>query len=409
MDRLLGNNNVVKIVALLLAISLWFVVNGGETSPSSPQYKRAVETYRISEVSLTAKVDKDRFAIVKMPRSVTVELKGAPASLNQNIDPNDYEVYVDLSTYKKGTWMVPVSYTGFPRDLTVRTIPEKVEVVLEEKQMVEKEVTPQFIGNTAGGYSLGEAIMKPKKVHVTLPESRIKDIGQVQASINVEGAKDLVEQTVPLRALDKNGNVMEAEINPAVAEIRVPVTSPYKQLPVKLSYINQPPPGFSIENIRLVTDKITVYGPAEIIDKMNFYPGPQIDLSTFTEDRFLQLKVPLLPNVVKTEPDFIELEIQISPAVEKTIDSIPISITGLGEGLRASFLRPADGLINLTLAGSSDKIDQLGKEDIELFIDVSNLPPGEHEVPVHMNLPTFVTAKEDSEALRAQVTIQRNE
>ncbi|MEW9670210.1 YbbR-like domain-containing protein [Ammoniphilus sp. 3BR4] len=409
MDRLLGNNNVVKIVALLLAISLWFVVNGGETSPSSPQYKRAVETYRISEVSLTAKVDKNRFAIVKMPKTVTVELKGAPASLNQNIDPNDYEVYVDLSSYKKGTWMVPVNFSGFPSDLTVRTLPEKVEVVLEEKQMVEKEVTAQFIGNIAGGYSLGEAIMKPKKVHVTLPESKIKNIGQVQASINVEAAKDLVEQTVPLRVLDKNGNVMEAEINPAVVEIRVPVTSPYKMLPVKLSYINQPPPGYSIESIRLVTDKITVYGPVEVIDKMNFYPGPQIDLSTFTEDRYLQLKVPLLPNVVKTEPDFIELEIKVSKAAEKTIESIPISVTGLGTGLRATFLRPADGLIDLTLAGSSDNMNELSREDIDLFVDVSNLPPGEHEVPVHMNLPSFVTAKEEADALRAQVNIQREE
>lgn len=408
MDRLLRNNNVVKIVALLLAISLWFVVNGGETSPS-PQYKRPVETYRISEVSLTAKVDKTRHAIVKIPKSVTVELKGTPASMNQNINPADYEVFVDLSQYNKGTWMVPVNYTGFPSDLSVQIIPEKVEVVLEEKQMVEKEVTPQFIGNITGGYSLGEAIVKPKKVHVNLPESKIKDIGQVQATINVDGANDLIEQTVPLRVLDKNGNPMDAEINPAVVEIRVPVTSPYKQLPVKLSYINDPPPGFSIDSIRLVTDRITVYGPLEIIDKMNFYPGPQIDLSTFTEGRFLQLKVPLLPNVVKTEPDFIELEIKVSKASERTFEAVPISITGLGEDLSATIVQPGEGTMNLTLAGSSEKVNEIGEEDVQLFVDVSNLPPGEHEVPVHMNLPTFVTAKEETEALRATVRIEKAE
>ena len=409
MDRLLRNNNVVKIVALFLAISLWFVVNGGETSPSSPQYSRTVETYRISEVSLTAQMDKNRLAIVEMPRTVTVELKGTPTSLNQNINPADYEVFVDLRNYNKGNWMVPVTYTGFPRDLAVRIIPEKVEVVLEEKQMVEKEVTPQFIGTPGPGYSIGEAIISPKKVHVTLPESKIKDIGQVQATVNVEGAKELIEQTVPLRLLDRNGNPMEAEINPAVVEIRVPVTSPYKQLPVKLSFINSPPPGFSIDSIRLVSDKITVYGPVEVIDKMNFYPGPQIDLSTFTENRFLQLKVPLLPNVIKTEPDFIELEINVSKSEEKTFEDVPIDITGIGEGLRAAIIRPENGRTSITLEGTSRNIADLGQEDVELYIDVSNLPPGEHEVPVLMNLPTFITSKEGTDSLRAVVRIERAE
>ncbi len=409
MDRLLRNNNVVKIVALFLAISLWFVVNGGETSPSSPQYKRTVETYRISEVSLTAQMDENRLAIVKMPKTVTVELKGTPASLTQNINPADYEVFVDLRNYNKGTWMVPVISTGFPRDLAVRVIPEKVEVVLEEKQMVEKEVTTQFIGTIAPGYSLGEAIVKPKKVHVTLPESKIKDIGQVQVTVNVEGAKDLIEQTVPLRLLDRYGNPMEAEINPAVVEIRVPVTSPYKQLPIKLSFINSPPPGVSIDSIRLISDKITVYGPVEVIDKMNFYPGPQIDLSAFTENRFLQMKVPLLPNVVKTEPDFIELEIKVSKSEEQTFENVPVSIMGVGEGLRASITRPENGRMNLTLQGTAKKLEELGPEDVQLYVDVSNLPPGDHEVPVHLNLPTFVTIKEGTESLRAIVRIERAE
>jgi YbbR domain-containing protein len=104
MDRLLRNNNVVKMVALFLAISLWFVVNGGETSPSSPQYKRTVETYRISEVSLTSQMDQNRLAIVKMPKTVTVELKGTPTSLNQNINPIMRSSSICATTIKEPGW-----------------------------------------------------------------------------------------------------------------------------------------------------------------------------------------------------------------------------------------------------------------------------------------------------------------
>src|SRR5699024_7057454 len=120
----------------------------------------------------------------------------------------------------KGTWKVPVSYTGFPSGLSIRVIPEKVEVVLEEKQTIERDVTTQFIGGVADGYSVGEAIVTPKKVHVTLPESQIRDIGQVQANIDVESARKGIEQSVPVRVLDKKGNPLEAEINPSVVEVK---------------------------------------------------------------------------------------------------------------------------------------------------------------------------------------------
>lgn len=408
MDKLLRNNNVVKIVALFLAIALWFVVNGGETS-KTPQYNRAIETYRISEVSLGAKVNKDRLAIVELPETVTVELKGTPTALSQNISATDYQVFVDLTNFNKGSWVVPVQYSGFPSDLSVRIIPEKVEVILEAKQSVEKEVKPQFIGEVVPGYSIGEAIVTPKKVHVTIPESRVKDIGEIQASINVEGSKEGIEQTVPLRVLDKRGNPMEAEINPAVVEVKIPVTSPFKQLPVKLSYVNNAPEGISIDSIRVITDEVTVYGPLDVIDKLTFYQGPQIDLSTIKEDRYLQLKVPLQPQIVKTEPDFVELEISVSKAEARTFEQIPISVNGLGEGLQAVFVRPENGMMPLTVTGSSKKIKDLTYEDIQLYIDVSNLPPGEHEVPVLMNLPTFVSTKETTDSQRALVRIEKVE
>lgn len=408
MDKLLSNNSVVKIVALFLAIALWFVVNGGETS-TAPQYNKAVETYRISEVSLSSKVNKDRLAIVKIPETVTVELKGTPAALSKNISPTDYQVYVDLTSYNKGSWVVPVQYSGFPSDLSVRIIPEKIEVILEAKQSVEKEVKPRLIGEVVNGYSVGEAIVTPKKVHVMMPESRVKDIGEIQASINVEGSKEGIEQTVPLRVLDKKGNPMEAEINPAVVEVKIPVTSPYKTLPIKLGYVNNASEGVSIDSIRVITDEIMVYGPLEVIDKLTFYPGPQIDLSTIKEDRYLQLKVPLQPNIVKIEPDFVELEISVSKAEAQTFEQIPINVNGLGEGLQAVFARPENGMMPLTVTGSSKLIKDLTHEDIQLYIDVSNLPPGEHEVPILMNLPTFISAKEATEAQRALVRIEKVE
>ncbi|MBP1933078.1 CdaR family protein [Ammoniphilus resinae] len=406
MDKWLRNNNVVKVVALFLAIGLWYVVNGGLNNPPQ-EYKQAIETYRISEVSLTAKFDQEHYVLVKIPKSVTVELKGTPVALSRNITPSDYEVYVDLSNVGKGTHTVPVQAKGFPKDLTVQIIPQRVDVTLEEKHMIEKEVTPEFVGKIPDGYTKGEAIIKPKKVHITLPESKMKEVAAVQAVIHVEGAKELVKATVPLRAVNSKGVQLDAEINPAVVEVTVPITSPYKVLPMKLEYINEPPPGVSIDDIQLKTDKITVYGPVEVIEKMNYFPGPKIDLSTLREDRYLQLKVPSVPNIIKTDPEFIEVEVRVSRAGERTFENVPIHVNGLGKDLQAVITDPDNGTISLTVKGAIDKLDELREDDIELYVDVSNLPEGEHEVEINMNLPPFITV--DTTELKATLKIEGNQ
>jgi YbbR domain-containing protein len=406
MDKWLRNNNVVKIIALLLAIALWFVVKG--TTTTNQPYKRTAETYRISEVALSTKVDKDRYAIVKIPKTVTLELRGTPSALSRNISPSDYNVSVDLSKLGPGTHTVNVGITGFPSDISVQAIPDKVEVVMEEKQKVEKEVSVKFLGKAPEGYTTGEAIVKPKKVHITLPESQIKEAAEVQAAVNIDGAKDIVEQTVPLRVVDKKGNPLDAEINPAVVEVTVPVTSPYKSLPLKLSYINAPPDGVSINGIKLKTDKVTVFGPKELLDKMAYYPGPQIDLSTIKEDRYMQLKVPLVPNIVKTDPEYIELEVHVSPTTKQTFNNIPITINGLGQGLKATFTNPEKGVLTLDINGTPDRLKELKLEDIQLYVDLSNLSEGDQDVPIHMNLPPFISTVQDPKTLHAVVRIERN-
>ncbi|HJV47080.1 MAG TPA: CdaR family protein [Bacillota bacterium] len=405
MDKWLRNNNVVKIIALLLAIALWFVVKG--TTTTNQPFKQTSETYRISEVALTAKVDKDRYAIVKLPKTVTLELKGTPSALSRNISPSDYQVFVDLTQVEKGAHTVPVMVNGFPSDLTVQPIPDKVDVVMEEKQKVEKEITIKYSGSPSDGYTAGEAILKPKKVHITLPESEIQDAAEVLASVNVDGAKDTVEQTVPLKVVDKKGNPLDAEVNPAVVEVTVPITSPYKVLPLKLSYVNSPPEGISINGINLKTDKVTVFGPKEVIDKMTYYPGPQIDLSTIKEDRYMQLKVPLVPNVVKIDPDFIELEVNASAATKKAFSNIPIAMNGLGQGLKATFTKPENGKLTLNLKGTPDRLKDLKVDDIQLYVDLSNLSEGDPDVAIHMNLPPFISTEEDPNSLHAVVHIQK--
>jgi YbbR domain-containing protein len=408
MDRLLRNNTFVKILALFLAVALWYVVNY-QVSPQS-QYKQSVDTYRLNNVSLSVKFDQDRLAIVRIPKTVTVELRGTSFALGrENLSPQNYQVYVDLHGLTKGTHLVPVKYSGFPLDLSVRIIPEQVEVVLEEKQDVEKEVIPQFIGNLPQGFAAGEATIKPGKVFITVPESRIKDIGQVQAVVNLEGQKSAVDATVPLRVLDKRGNPMDAQINPASVQISVPILSTFKVLPIKLNIVGESPGGISIASLNLKPDKVTVSGPADVIDKLTFYPGPKIDLSTIKADQKLQVKLPSIANNVKVDPDSLELEIKLAQASTRTFQDVPISIVGVGDGFNAAFVSPVNGKLNVTVKGTPENLATLKPTDLGPIVDVSGLEVGEQNVAIHMNLPPFITLDTPADQLHATVRLAKSE
>ena len=51
--------------------------------------------------------------------------------------------------------------------------------------------------------------------------------------------------------------------------------------------------------------------------------------------------------------------------------------------------QPETAQLNITVEGAPAIIDQLKLQDIQAILDVSNLPPGKHELKVALNLPTY--------------------
>ncbi|UUZ82090.1 hypothetical protein LJK88_47665 [Paenibacillus sp. P26] len=84
------------------------------------------------------------------------------------------------------------------------------------------------------------------------------------------------------------------------------------------------------------------------------------------------------------------VNVAIVPSVTKTLEAIPLSIIGQNDGFDTKVVLPESGQLNLVVEGSPSIIDKLKTQDVQAILDVSNLPPGRHEVPVTWNLPTFV-------------------
>lgn len=411
MDKWLNSRWFARAIALLMAAMLWMIVNleapaGTSTDATQPVF--------IDGVSLHVKYDSDRFQVVKQPKTVKVALESTNPFYRHNFLPADsYEVYVDLTGLGKGTHRVPVLYRGFPEEARVGIIPNMVEVTLEEKKTVEKDVKVETLGTVAPGYTPGEPIVKPFRVLVRVPESQADNIAMVKATVNLEGATEPLKTTVPLRVVDKSGNVIAGvEVNPLTVEVTVPVSSPFAIVPLKLNLTNELPDGYSLAGVEMNTDEVTVYGPKEVVDKLKAgtYPGPEIDLSQVTADQVYELKIPAQPEVVKVEPDYLRVSLKVVPSATKQLQGVPVRITGLQADQTAKVLT-GDGqelsTLDFEVVGAPAILEKMRPDDVQVVADVTNLPAGVHEVTLNYNYnqPQFVkTAAKATKQVTVEIT-----
>ncbi|MFS0557718.1 YbbR-like domain-containing protein [Brevibacillus sp. 179-C9.3 HS] len=385
MDKWLNSHWFARAVALLLAVMMWLTVNLDKEQTAAPE---ASQPTFIDSVNLHVRYDTDRYQVVKQQRTVKVALESNNPFYRHNFFPEG-EVYVDATNLGKGTHRVPVQHKGFPDEVKVGIIPNIVEITLEEKKTVEREVSVEKLGQVAPGYTAGEPIVKPFRALVRVPESQVDKVAAVKASVDLEGATSAIKTTVPLKVVDKSGNVIQgADVVPLTVEVNIPVTSPFAKVPIKLNLTNDLPSGYSLASMGMNVEEVTVYGPKEVVDaiKSGTYLGPEIDLSNITSDRDIELKIPLMDNIVKVEPEYLMVSLKVVPSTTKRLDKIPIRISGLSESMEAKVLS-TDGqemsTIDFDAIGAPEVLNQLRREDLQVVADVSNMPAGVYEVPLN--------------------------
>lgn len=393
MDQWLRNTNVVKVLALIIGILLWAVVHMDDSTLAGTG-TNGVREEQISNVSVTPKYDSTQFYVETIePAQVILTITGKDAALKKAMNASNYSVELDLTNVGKGEHIVPLTPVGFPTNVTVKISPSSAKVIIDEKSNKQMPVTVNVTGIPAVGLKAGQPIVKPNKVTVTVPSANIDAVESVRADVNVEKAQSPVTNKARLIAYDKNGKAMEmVAINPAVVEVEVPITSPFTTVPLQLKLVGEPPRGFGVASLVQNTDKVTVYGPQDVLNRLEYYEGPSINLADLKEEKeySLNLDIPLKNKVTQMDPGKVEVKISIVPSVTKTLEQIPLSIVGQNDGFDTKVVLPEGGKANLIIEGAPALVEKVKAADAQAILDVSNLPPGRHELTVSWNLPTFI-------------------
>ncbi|BBI35981.1 CdaR family protein [Cohnella abietis] len=392
MDKWLNHPTAAKLAALFLAILIWAVVHFDPADSSPNSVSSLLETSKYTVKVQTLGLDERNYKLLDIsPQSVNLKVKGTRRDFILS-KPEDFVVQVDLRTVTEGKHTMELK-VELPRGLEeIEVSPRTVTVTIEALLTKEFEVSILTSGNPAKGFKVGTPIVKPSnRVHVTLPELDIDKVDRIGASISVEGEKSTIkDKSVKLAAYDKNGKVIEnAVIDPAVLEVEIPITNPFKTVPLKFKLLGHMPPGSSISSFKPDVEQVTVYGPQDALDKIEFI-NVDIKLDEVKSSGKVSIPLEFSAPIIEISPKQIDINIEVLLSGTRSLEGLPITWTGLGDGLTVKITEPSNGKADITIQGAPAILDRLKPGDVDVIADLSGRGPGIYRIPLIVNLERFM-------------------
>ncbi|WP_407887200.1 CdaR family protein [Levilactobacillus sp. N40-8-2] len=259
-----------RILALILAILLFFYVNSTKSSTNSQSTTSntntsltATKTMTVS-VPLQLNVNSNKYFVTGYPQKVKVTLRGPLALVTTTANTQNFKVYAALSDLGVGKHRVTLHQEGLNHEIESSISPAKITVDIEPRKTVSFPVKVRYNSqNIAAGYSAGKATSDVTSVKATGAANEISRIKQVTAQLTVpQNSKKTVNSQAVIEALDSSGKTVNVILTPSTTTVNLPITSDgeSKKVALDLNAKN----GSSGTTYKLTSNvtKVTAYGSA---------------------------------------------------------------------------------------------------------------------------------------------------
>ncbi len=385
MKEKLLNNIGIKILSVVAAVVLWvLVVNVDDYMVTKTVSGIAVTVKNedtIRELNKVYELDSDG--------TVSVVVKG-PRSKVEGLTAQDFVATVDLEqlsiTNAVQVTVVPKK-SSLKSHLTVSCTTSQLNVKLENRKEVQLPITVITKGEPSEGYAVMGKTSAPNMITISGAESVVNRVKSVQVTVDVENAtKDVsvVAEPVYLNSDGESLSKKRIKSNVETVDATVEIVRT-KKIPVVVTTDGELGVGFALKEVLYRPTEILVAGREDDLRKIDKLEIKGLRIAGFTETQEISVDVSeYLPTGIQIADDSEQIMIQVvvEPVVSKemTVFSGNITITGLKEGFKCqitSIEQPS-----ITVKGLQEVIDKLLLTELELAIDVTDLMPGEYDVPV---------------------------
>ena len=386
-ERIITKKPGLIIVSLLVALAAFFVADTKSTS--------LIETSAevLYDQPISATYNEEAYVLEGLPETVDITLIGRKSDvyLAKQLPTND--ITIDLTGLKPGVHKVNLKYKKALSSVEYKLDPSVATIVIYEKVSEEKEVNYEVINKDkiSSKLMIEDVSLSTEKVYVKANETTLSEVASVKALIDL---KNLVDQEVgeqklkdvKLVAYDSNGKEVDVEVVPSKINATIKITSPQKEVPIKVIPKNYDKIVFgkSISSITTDIKKVTIYGNKSKLDSISYIPV-YVDVSDLKENKKYSITITKPAGVREISENIINVNVGLGNETSKEINDIYLEYQNLGEGLTVQAVDANSTKVTVSVKGVESVVSAIDPTTIKAYVDLKGLGVGTHEIPVKVS------------------------
>ena len=379
-----SKKSTLLVVSLILAFAV-FVLIDSESNVMIDQYAEILYNQPV-----TAVYNEELYVVEGLPDEVDITLVGQKRHIFLAKQTPSKGVSVDLTGLKPGNHKVTLKYTQRLKSLDYKLDPSQVTVTIYEKVSQTRSLTVDLLHRDSLDSKLfiENVELDRDEVIIKGAEYKLEKVATVKALVDAENipnpkAGEVTLKDVQLVAYDTDGKMVNVEIVPKTVTAKLTISSPSKEIPIKVIPKGDLAFGKAIKQINTSTSSVIVYGSQEAIDKIEQLEV-ELDVEDLedTKNYSVTLKKPTGINELSVKN--ITVEVVLDNSVKKEFKNVSVVVKNLDNKYTAMALDENENTVTVIVEGSEDIINSINSSSIKAYVDLKNYTIGQHEVPVEV-------------------------
>lgn len=407
-ENWLSKSNTLLFISLFLAILIFIAID----------QRIILFTDNSAEVLKNRPVkviyNEEAYVVEGLPETVDITLIGSKTDLYIAKQSSSHNVTVDLSGLRPGTHKVNMEYTQNAGKIDYMVNPSVATVIIYRKVSETRTLSVDVLNQDSldPRYVIDKVDYDTDKIVIKGAEHQLKKVVSVKALVDI---KNLVStevgtttlRDVPLKAYDSEGNVVDVEIVPGKIDVDVVISSPSKEVPIKIVPVGEVSFGQAISAFNTNVTNVTIYGDAKALEGLNSIPV-EIDVSGLKTNKEYKVEIQKPVGVRSISVGNVTVNVTLDAVASRDIDNITVNPINVADGLRAQAKDENSSSVTVNLKGVKSVIDAIRMSDITATVNLDGYTePGEYEVEVKVE-GTDSKVQYTSKTKKVRITLTRN-
>ena len=416
MRKKLFANWGIKLISLLAAFSLWFVVVFIDDPPEVETFVNIPVRLENTQELTAAGYVYEVLDGTDIAKKVTV--KGPKTVLSDMLRSGGSDCIIATADFKErdedGVIRISFGVTSQYESAITEIVPgegsELLKLFVEKEESKSIAIKTLIQGEVGGEHQLGSYGTEQTRLTITGGESKVDRVSYAAVTVDVTGNESNISTIETIRLYDKDGKLLDDNLvqrNVLTTKVNVNVLDT-KTVPIEFSVVGEPQDGYLMTGqVESSVSEVKVAGTEAALAGINVITIPEsvFDVDGATGDYVKRINLrSYLPSGVQIARDeentSMEVKVYIEPVVEVDykVSADNIAIYNVPLGLDAE-IEQEYSIYDLVATGLAADLEKIEEQKIAGSIDVakwmetqelSELSAGVYYIPVNLVLPENV-------------------